>query len=331
MNFKRIIPVSFLVIFLISLFVVSVCASEYQLRWGSGNSKEHPWSIVSEKIIKDIYEETDGRIEIDIYYDGALGSEAEMLEMLRAGSLDILTSGPLILSSFFDPVQIFSLPYLFEDRDHARETFKEDFIEEWFNDIILNRSNVRTIAYWYMGTRTLTTGNIPVEKPEDLKGVKIRCMDFPISKDVVGALGATPTPIPFVELYMSLQTGVVEGQENPIMNIYDMKFYEVQDYLIYTNHNTHMGSVHVSDLTWQKISEKDREIILNIFEKNNQLIYDLIDELDEKYVKEMIEKGMKVIEPDIDAFMKHGREYIWERYKDKYGEYILQVNPNFAD
>jgi|LSQX01.3.fsa_nt_gb tripartite ATP-independent transporter DctP family solute receptor len=328
-NKKTIICLIIICLLFSGLFTNSVIASVLELKWGSGNSKEHPWSIVSEKVINDIYNETEGRIKITIYYGGALGSEAEMVDMLRTGSLDLLTAGPTILTSYFDPVSVFALPYLFENREHARETFKQDFIDEWFNDIILKKSNVRTIAYWYLGTRTLTTRNLPVYKPEDLKGVKIRCMDVPISKDVIGALGASPTPVPFVELYLALQTGVVEGQENPIMNTYDMKFYEVQNYLIHTDHNPHIGTVHFSEITWQKISKEDREIIQKVFDKYNQLVYDLIDELDVKYIEEMKEKGMKIIEPDLKAFMEFGRDYIWERYKDKYGEYLLQINPNF--
>ena len=148
--YKRIVLLTLIIVLLLGFFAMFSFASVLELKWGSGNSKQHPWSIVSEKIIEEIYKETDGRIEIDIYYGGALGSEADMLDMLRIGSLDILTSGPLILSSFFEPVQIFSLPYLFEDRDHVRETFKQDFIDEWFNDIILKKSNVRTIAFWYL-------------------------------------------------------------------------------------------------------------------------------------------------------------------------------------
>lgn len=326
--YKRIISL-ILIGLLLVFFTVSSFAAVLELKWGSGNSSEHLWSVASRQIIDEIYKETDGRIKISIYYAGVLGSEAEMLDMCRMGSLDILTSGPLILTSFFPPVQVFSLPYLFNDRKHVRETFKQDFIEEWFNDIILKKSNVRTIAFWYLGTRTLTTRNLPVYKPEDLKGVKVRCMDMPISKDCIAALGASSTPIAYNELYMALQTGVIDGQENPIANIYDMKFYEVQDYLIFTNHNTHMGSVHISELTWQKISEKDREIMLNAFDRGTQLIYELIDELDAKHIEEMKAKGMKTIEPDIMAFKKYAQEYIWDRYGDTWGEYILKINPDY--
>lgn len=318
-----------LIFLLIAFFAGSVFASEFELKWYQSNSMQHPWCVVGQKICDEINKETDGRIEITQYPSGALGTQSEALNMLRTGSLAFLTSGPSILASFFPQVQLFSLPYLFNDKDHAHKTFKEDWVDEIFNDIILKKSNVRTIAYWYYGVRTLTTTDTPVYTPADLKGCKVRCPDLPLWKDIIASLGASPTPVSFSELYMALQTGLVDGQENPLTTIYDMKFYEVQNYLIFTNQSVHMGSVHVSEPIWKKISEKDRKIILEVFDRNNPLIDEKIDELGLQYLDVMKDKGLKTIEPDIEAFKKHAKEYIWERYGEKWGEYILKINPSY--
>ncbi len=318
-----------LVIFIIVVFTMSTLAAEFTLKWSQPLTEQHPWVIVGQKICDEVYEKTDGRIKIIQYPAGALGSEAEAREMLRAGSLAFLTSGPTILSSFFKPVSIFGLPYIFEDKDDAHNTFKKDFIDEMFNKTILELSNIRTIAFWYYGDTMLTTRNTPVYKPEDLNGIKLRCASAEIQKDVTRALGASPTPVSFSELYMALQTGVVDGQTNPITTIYDSHLYEVQGYIILTSHCVHMGSVHVSELIWQKIPEEDREIILSVFDKNNHLIDEMIEETSEKYLAIMKEKGLKIIEPDLNAFKNYSREYIWNLYGDEWGEYILMVNPNY--
>jgi len=332
MIFKKFINLFMIVIFItvgLSMYCFGDELEKFELKWSTHNSPDHVWSIVARKISEEIFEETDGRIDITVYDSGALGTAAEGLNMLRSGSLAFLTSGPTILTSFHEPVQIFSLPYIYDSIEHAHEVFKKDFVDEWFNEIILEKSNVRTIAFWLFGERHLTTNNIAVNVPEDLSGSKIRCMEGPVFKDVVIALGGNPTPVAFSELYLSLQTGVVDGQENPIPTIYDQKFHEVQNYLILTKHNVHMGSVHVSETIWQKIPENDRKIILDVFERNNSLIDEMILQQEKESLEKIRERGVTVIEPDIDVFEKVARKHIWENYKDQWGEYILEANPNY--
>lgn len=173
--------------------------------------------------------------------------------------------------------------------------------------------------------RTLTTKNVPVYKPSDLAGVKIRCMDAPVWIDVIKALGANPIPVAFTELYLALQTGVVQGEENPITTIYAQKFYEVQNYIINTKHSVHMGTVHVSEKIWQQLSESDRKLILDVFEEYQPMIDQKIDEIGKIDLQKMIDSGVKVIDPDIKAFREYANKYIMDVYGEKWGDLIKEI------
>ena len=206
-----------------------------ELKWYQPEPEGHPWTDVGFMIAKEIEEKSNGTLKVTMYPAGVLGTQAEAVDMLRTGSLALLTSGPSILASFYDPVQVMSLPYAFDNAAQGYAFFESAAGQKIFNDI-LAKSGVRTLDVWYFGDRNLTVNLNTVNVPTDLSGKAVRCMDTPVAKTVVGSLGASPVPINFSELYMALQTGVVIGQENPIPTIIAQKFYEVQDTLVLTKH-----------------------------------------------------------------------------------------------
>lgn len=298
---------------------------KFELKWYQPEPAGHPWTDVGQMICDEIYKRSDGRIQITQYPAGALGSQYEAVEMLRVGTLDFLTSGPSILTSFDEDVQVFALPYLFRDREHAYKVIESDIGQKMFNDKILKKSGVRTIQFWYFGVRTLTIKGREVHTPADLAGAKIRCMDAPVFKHVIQSLGANATPLSFKELYLAMQTGVVEGQENPIPTIYRQKFYEVQDYIVLTNHSIHMGTVHVAEKMWQSLSESDRKMIMDVFNEYRSEIDKRLDADASANLEEMQAKGIKVIEPDREAFKEQATAYIMNVYNDKWGDLIRQI------
>lgn len=324
---KSIVVLGMLLVFL-SASTLASAAATVELKWSQPQAEDHPWTVIGQKICDEVEKESNGRIKITQYPANSLGTEAEAVNMLRDGSLAILTSGPAIFNSFYDPVQVFTLPYLFKDKEQAYKILEGEIGQKIFNDIILKKSGIRTIAFWYFGIRTLTTKNLEVTKPSDLKGVKIRCMDDPVAINVIAALGGSPIPVSFTELYMALQTGVVQGQENPIATIYLQKFYEVQKYIILTNHSVHIGTVSVSEKIWQKLSKEDQKIILDVFQKNKPLIDQMIDGNNEKYLEVMKQKGVKVITPDVEAFRAYAKESIQKAYGNnkEWTDLIKQIN-----
>ncbi len=295
-----------------------------ELRWYQPEPAGHPWTDVGQLICDEIAKESGGRIKVTQYPAGQLGSQLEAIEMLRVGTLALLTSGPAVLNSFDERVQVFGIPYLLKTKEQAYRFLESPAGQELFNGGVLKKSGIRTIQFWYFGARTLTL-NKAAQKPEDLKGAKVRCMDMPIYKDSVASLGANPTPITFSELYMALQTGVVDGQENPISTIYAQKFQEVQKYIILTNHTQHMGTVHVSERIWKGLSDADRALITKVFDKFRPVI-------DERIAKDTVEKlelmkkgGTNIITPDVEAFRKHSLDYMMKIYGAKWDKLIKDI------
>lgn len=295
------------------------------LKWNEPEPMGHPWADTGKMICEEVLKRSNGRIKIEHYPAGVLGGQPEGVEMMRMGSLFMLTSGPSILNAFNEDVQIFSTPYLFRDRDHAYKAFKLPWVQTMFNQDVLKKSGVRTIAFWYYGDRNISTKNLSATKPADLAGAKIRCMNIPVWKTVVAAMGANPTPVAYTELYMALQTGVVEGQENPFTTVVSQKFYEVQKYIIETRHVVHMGTVHVSEQIWQKIPEKDRKMILEVFDEYLPVMDKLMDKKTAEAIIFLKEKGVTIVQPDREAFKKQATEEFMKVYGTRWGNIIKEI------
>lgn len=296
-----------------------------EMKWAQPEPAGHPWTDIGEEICKEIDKRSNGRIKITQYPAGQLGSHLELVEMLRTGSVALHTSGPAALNAFDERVQIFNMPYLIKSKEQAYRIFESEVGQKMFNDVILKRSGIRTLQFWYFGTRTLTL-NRSAMKPEDLAGAKVRCMEMPIFKDAIASLGANPTPITFSELYMALQTKVVDGQENPIPTIYAQKFYEVQPYVILTNHTVHMGTVHISEMVWKRLAKEDQDLIMAVFDEFRPKIDSAIEKDAVEKLEVMKKGGVTVVEPDYEAFKKHSLDYMMERYGKKWGDLIKAFN-----
>lgn len=281
-----------------------------ELSWYVGEPESHVWSQVSYEIADEISERTDGSLKINVYPGATLGTQAEAIDMLRTGSLAFEITGPSILASFLDQVQVYSLPYAFENVQQAYDYFDTETSQKMYNETILEASGVRTLDVWYFGDRHLTVKGMQPTRPEDLKGVSIRCMDTPISKVLVSALGADPVPINMNELYLSLQTGVVAGEENPVPTIIAQKFPEVQDTLVLTGHSVHIGTVEVSEQIWQSLTEEERQTVKDVLAEYRPTIEERIRQETEEGMEYLKDQGMTIIEPDLDAFKENAQKVI---------------------
>jgi TRAP-type transport system periplasmic protein len=299
----------------------------YSFKWYTAAAPEQPATVISGKICEEILKASNNRIKITLYPGGSLGSERDALDMLRAGSVQFMTTGPSIFNSFHDPIQALTLPYLFKDPEQAYKYFNGPYGQAMFNDIILKKTGIRTLSWRNYGYRVLTTKGISAMKPEDLKGAKIRSMEAPVARFMVSCLGATPVPVSFTELYVALQTGVVQGQENPIANIVAGKFFEVQDYVVLTNHQLLTVQDCVHEPTWQSLSKADQDLILGVLNKYMPESDKAILAYEEKGLKDMQAAGVKIITPDRAAFRAQALDMIKKEYgsKTEWMEIVKQV------
>jgi len=178
---------------------------------------------------------TNGEVEVNAFHASALGNEREALEGVKLGSIQMgtLSGGPV--PGFFPAAMVFDIPFLFSSAPAAWDAFNGDFGKE-FSEAFLKATGVRILGITENGYRHFTNNVREGKGPEDMKGLKIRTMENPAHMQMVKSMGGDPTPIAFGELYMALQQKVVDGMECPVVLIHDMKFYEVQKFMVLDGH-----------------------------------------------------------------------------------------------
>ena len=228
-----------------ALFLIPVASSDagtWALRLGHNNAITHPLNMGAEQFAKRVKERTNGQVTIQVFPAAQLGDERQLGEGLRVGTIDLMWGVSSMVGQFAPEFNGLEAGYLFRDRDHQTKVHHGPIGDE-LNQRLIQKIGVRVLAFHFAGERHLTTSTKAVRRPEDLKGMLIRVPQLEGSMQSFKALGASVTGIAFNEVYMALKMGLAEGQENPLVSIYAMKFHEVQKYLSMTAHILSNGIV----------------------------------------------------------------------------------------
>lgn len=251
-----------LVIVLVFLFFISFSGKTYaevELTASHVLAPSHHYQDGFE-VMKDIIEaRSNGEITMEIHHSASLYEEGEALEALQDGALDVTTVSAAPVTSFVQEYLACDLPFLFDDIYEAYDFYDGEMGDRLFE--LAEKEGLVGLAWWDNGFRNLTNNEHPITEPDDLDGLKIRTMQSPAHMESMEALGASPTPMSFGELYSSLETGVVDGQENPLAIIHSSKFFEVQDYLTISRHFYDPSPLFISEHTWQKLNDEQKEIV----------------------------------------------------------------------
>lgn len=274
----------------------------------------HDAALEFERLVE---ENSDGEITVDIYPNEQIGSEAEMIENVSLGDLDMALAGAGIYTQYDELIGSTELPYLFEDYEQAWEVL-DGPIGDRVSEPLLE-DGIRILSFFENGMRHLTNSSRAIETPEDLNGLTIRTPEQNISIDTLNALGANATPMAFGELYLGLQQGAVDGQENPLPNIYASSFYEVQDYLSLTGHQYSPLPLAVNDSFWNSLSSEQQEVIQQAADEAAQFHRDSVRDDDERLVEELEAEGMEVNSPDKAPFQE-AVQSVHEEYAEVYGQ-----------
>src|SRR5699024_5676593 len=183
---------------------------------------DHPYTKGLEEFSRLVSEKSDGQVTVDHFHSSQLGDERDMIEGLQLGTLEMALVSTAPLSSFTKDFLVFDLPFIFEDSQAARNVLDGEIGEELFEK--LDDQFIIGLAYWENGFRSVSNSRGPVEKPEDMKGLKIRTMENPVHMASFRAMGASPTPMAFGELFTALQQKTIDGQENPLPIVDTSKF-----------------------------------------------------------------------------------------------------------
>lgn len=274
-----------------------------------------------------VYEKSKGKIYIEIYASGQLGDERSQMQAVQMGALDIFRANTVFVGDFgAHKLNLFALPYLFNNREHLWKVLDSDIGKELLDDLAKNDIRMRGLCYVEEGSRHFfVTGDKRLQTPDDLKGMKLRVSETSILMDTLRALGASPTPLSFGELYTSLQTGVVDGAEQPISGYWSNSFNEVAPNLVLDGHTYSPGMLVISDRTWDKLSKNQQNILLEAGKELEKYNKSFVAEEEDKLLKDLKEKGVKISEvKDISQWQKKVKP-IYKKYGKEYSEIIEKI------
>jgi tripartite ATP-independent transporter DctP family solute receptor len=274
--------------------------AQTKLKWAhvyETSEPYHKWSVWAGDEIK---KRTNGRYEVQVFPASTLGKESDINQGLQLGTVDIILTGASFAAQSYKPLAISYFPFIFRDADHQFKYAKSDVFKELAAGYDKASGNHIT-ALTYYGARHVTS-NKPVSKPEDMKGLKIRVPDAPAYLAFPKSLGANPTPIAFAEVYLALQNGTVDAQENPLPTIEAKKFYEVQKNISLTGHIVDSLLTVVSGSTWSKLSDADKKIFGDVMAEAAEKTGRDIAAAEVRLTDEFKKKGINVITVDKNAF-----------------------------
>ncbi|MDF0600245.1 sialic acid TRAP transporter substrate-binding protein SiaP [Psychromarinibacter sp. C21-152] len=249
-----------------------------------------------------LMERTDNRYGIEVYPASSLGKEVDINEGLGLGTVDIIYTGQLFAGRAYGPIAIGGAPYMFRDYDHWDQFRNSDLFDELAQGYTDATGN-HIVAMTYYGNRHVTS-NKPVTEPEDMEGMKIRVPNAPLYMMFPEAVDANPTPIAFAEVYLALQQGTVDAQENPLPTIQAKKFYEVQSDINLTGHITDALLTIVGGPTWDGMDEADRETLSGVLEETAVCATDAIRESEAELAQWFRDEGVNVNEVDRGPFIE---------------------------
>ncbi|WP_319562824.1 sialic acid TRAP transporter substrate-binding protein SiaP [Marispirochaeta sp.] len=253
---------------------------------------------------EEIANRTDGRYKIEVFPASSLGKESDIVEGLSLGTVDIVYAGGGFLAGTYGPLGLTEAAFVFKNFDHWKNFADSDFFNELADGYADASGGHKALAVTYYGARCVTS-NKPINTPADMKNLKIRVPNAPIYLLFTEAVGANAAPIAFAEVYLALQQGVVDAQENPLPTIKAKKFYEVQDYINMTKHMTNNLFTIVSSMTWNKLSAADKEIFDDVLKEAAAKASNAIDQAEKDLIPWFEKQGVTVNQNvDREAFIK---------------------------
>ncbi len=269
-------------------------SSKVILKLGTETAASSPETRGAQKLADLVKENSRGTMEIEVYENARLGTMRERNEGMRLGKVDMGTSSVGFLANYEPIVGIFDLPYLYTDKAHEMRVFDGEIGREI--DRELQEHGLRVLCYFDAGARHITNNLKPIKNLDDLKGMRIRVPQSEASVEGFKMLGATPTPMPFGEVYLGLSKNVVAGQENPISLVLHNKFYEVQKYLSLTNHQLFIQVLTISEKSWKKLSAEQQRILLAAAKEAQVYQRDLAAREEVEVLAVLQEKGLQINE-----------------------------------
>ncbi|MFQ5784633.1 MAG: TRAP transporter substrate-binding protein [Alphaproteobacteria bacterium] len=285
---------------LATLVAGQALAAEIELKFGHVGAPGSLFAISAEEFARRANAKLVGKAKVVVFGSSQLGKDKALLQKLKLGTVDFALPST-VMSSVVDEAGLFEMPYLVKNRSQMAR------IE---NDILwpkiapaIEKKGYKVLAIWENGFRHITNNKRPINVPADLKGIKLRTPKGKWRVKMFKSYGANPTPMSFSEVFVALQTGVMDGQENPFAQIYSAKFQEVQKYLSLTGHVYTPAYVTVGAKKWAKLPADVRSVLEQTARETQGFVYARAAELEQQLLANLKAGGMKVNVADKKAFI----------------------------
>jgi len=289
-------------------------AESVALQFANSYPVEHPHNTCGAEVVADTLAEGDSGVEIEIFPNSELGPDAERFASVASGDIDIDIQGSSAISASFPEVGALDAAYAFADVDELFEFVDSDDFEG-LKERLLEATGVRVLDVWYFGMRHFTA-NQPIRSPEDFDGQRMRFPDSPQYLMNAEALGADATPVAFEEVFLALQQGTIDGQENPVPTIRDLNLPEVQSHVSLTGHQVGSVLAIISEDTWQSLSEEQQEAVQAAISDTRDGDRQCVEDAEQEIVDEWKSSGeMTVVEDvDLETFQAQAEEFFMSNY-----------------
>ncbi len=276
--------------------------AQTKLKWAHVYETSEPYHTAALWAAGEIKKRTAGRYDIEVFPASTLGKETDINQGLTLGTVDIIYTGQLFAGRTYGPLAIGGAPYMFRDFDHWKRYSTSPLFQQ-LGDGYQKAGGNKVVAITYYGERHVTS-NKAINVPEDMKGLKIRVPDAPLYTMFPRAVGANPTPIAFAEVYLALQNGTVDAQENPLPTIDAKKFYEVQKFIILTGHIADSLATQVAPHVWSKLSDAEKKVFTDVTQEAAAKATAEITKREAELVDEFKKKGITVTTVDKKSFQE---------------------------
>ena len=312
-------------LFIVLLFFMISCGKEKDvtvIKLGHGLSVSHSVHIAMEFMAERLKEKSDSTVLIEIYPNQQLGTERESLELLQIGSLGMTKVSTGVLENFVPELKVLGLPFLFRDKDHRYKVLEGEIGENLLDASLPKR--LKGLTFYDAGSRSFYSKS-PMEKPADLKGLKLRVMESATAMNMVTSLGGSPTPIAWGELYTALQQGIVDGAENNLPSFHLSRHYEICKYLMLDEHSAIPDELLISTLIWNRLSPQEQKWLKEAAMESLEFQKKIWQEAELEALSEVQKAGVIVTRPDKEGFRELVKPMYEEFSKDTEIKELIQA------
>ena len=292
------------------------------IKVGIGLNTDHPQAEAVRKFGELVKQKSDGKITVKLFAGGSLGNDVTMISSLQGGTLEMTVpdTSTLVGSAGLESFGLINLPFLFDKSEEADALLDGPFGQKLMAN--LPNKGLIGLGFWENGFRQVTNSRRPITKADDFAGLKLRVIQNPLFIDTFSALGASAQPMPFPEVYTALETGVVDGQENPLATILSSKFYEVQKYTVLSDHIYSVWAFLMSKKFWDKLSPEEQKLITESGQEATVAERQIIRAYSASALDELKKAGMEVttLPPEEVAKLREVTKPVWTKYTQQFGQ-----------